>query len=130
MVTVNLDTLNTALEVVLGAAAVGGLVLAGLRRFIRAQLRAIREDTKQLRHNGGSHVADYAKDARDIARRVERQVADLAELVDDAGSSARTAARTAEDTAERLERHVQDCAIVGVLQDLTHKRNRTPWRKE
>lgn len=30
---------------------------------------SLRQDTRQLRHNGGSHVADYAMEARDNSRR-------------------------------------------------------------
>lgn len=118
--TINLDTANTIFEVALGAIAVGAAVLAGMKRIIRHALRDIREDTKQLRHNGGSHVADYARDARDIAKRVERQVSDLAELVDDAGQTARDAAATANEVRADLAEHIQE--------DAAHRRPPRRWR--
>lgn len=120
---IELDTVNLAIEVVLGACAIGGIVLAGVKRVVRAQLREIREDTEQLRHNGGSSVADYAKDARDTSRAVQRQVADLAELVDDAGQAARAAQRSAND-AQRSADQARVEVAHHVADNAAHRRRR------
>lgn len=58
-----------------GAIAVGGVMLLVLRLWIKS----LHEDTKQLQHNGGTHVADYARDARDAAREAVTAVAALGE---------------------------------------------------
>lgn len=60
-----------------GAAVVGGIILTVLKLW----LRSLHEDTKQLQHNGGSHVADYAKDARDAARDAVAAVQKLSDVL-------------------------------------------------
>jgi hypothetical protein len=45
-----------------GVIAVGGVIVTSLKLWIE-------RDLKQLRHNGGSHVADYARDARDNSQK-------------------------------------------------------------
>lgn len=128
MPALDLSSANTVFEVILSAAAVGALMLAGIKRIIRAQLKEIREDTKQLQHNGGSHVADYARDARDVAARLETQVSDLAELVDDAAQASRNAAQVAEGVGQRLDLHLAEAdATTRLLHEhlaATHRRRR------
>lgn len=110
MLSVNLDAANTLVSLTGGGIAIASAVLLGVRRMIRnqltGQLAAIQQNTRQLEHNGGSHVADYARDARDSANSIARQVADLAELVDDAAQAARTAAQTASAVNIRLDDHL------------------------
>lgn len=56
----NLDLTNTVLGIIVSCAAIYGAVTLALR--------PVRRNTNQLKHNGGSHVADYAKDARDDSK--------------------------------------------------------------
>lgn len=45
-------------------------------------MEAIRADTKQLQHNGGSHVADYTRDTRDAVQQLADQVGTLVRRMD------------------------------------------------
>lgn len=50
--------------------AVVGVILTVMKLWIEK----ITRDTKQLQHNGGSHVADYARDARDESRKTNERL--------------------------------------------------------
>jgi hypothetical protein len=64
------QTLGTAAS----AVAVGTAATAFIRSYIR-------RETAQLRHNGGTHVADYARDARDESRQTNEKLDKLSEAL-------------------------------------------------
>jgi len=88
-----------------------GLTLAGiltsaytaLRRLIKREISAIRDDTKQLRPNHGSHVADKVNN-------LDRRIDDVAELVDGYGAETRKLAAQ----LDSLDKHLRS----------THRRRR------
>lgn len=61
------------------ATAVGGVMLGVLKLWVKQ----IQHDTSQLQHNGGGHVADYAKDARDESRKTNEKIDQLTEKLND-----------------------------------------------
>lgn len=77
---------NVAAEIG-GTIAVGGAVLGVMRLWVRG----IIQNTNQLQHNGGSHVADYAKDARDSSFRTEAALTQ--HLIDSAAAKAEHGAK-------------------------------------
>jgi hypothetical protein len=68
--------------VAVGAAILGAVTWAATKWIdsrLDDKLGPIRNQTKQLDHNGGGHVADYAKDARDESRKTNEKLDALAE---------------------------------------------------
>lgn len=77
-----LDSGAAIATIVGGVAVIVGAALAVLKLWLRqviAEQKLVRSDTAQLQHNGGSHVADYARDARDASIRTDAKIDELSE---------------------------------------------------
>ena len=77
-----LDSWAAVATIVGSVIAVGVVMLGVLKLWIRqvvAEQKLVRSDTAQLQHNGGSHVADYARDARDASIRTDAKIDELSE---------------------------------------------------
>lgn len=108
-----LPTVQTVLTLVISVGASGAVIAALWRFLVRGLARSIHrveEATDQLRHNGGSHVADYARDARNLSQetlerveRIETLVERAADRSDKALNVARKARRDLREVCRRLD---------------------------
>lgn len=102
-----LPTVQTVLTLVISAGASAAVVGAVWKRALRGlahSIRRVEESTEQLRHNGGSHVADYARDARNLSQETLERVARIERSVDRSAERSRTAV----DAARKARREVSE----------------------
>lgn len=77
-----LDSGASIATIIGGVAVIMTLVLGIMKLWIKqviAEQKLVRSDTAQLQHNGGSHVADYARDARDAAIKTDGKLDTLSD---------------------------------------------------